>query len=128
MLNKEKLKKYLPALLIIILSGIIVVLPFQRPNNLNMEDSTKAKITIENPSLITNNQIIFGKSIPRLPQASSDSYFDKPTSSYVIITTNEIQQNSLLLDDFVQYKQSLGFNVIVITEDDFGFDTGKTEV
>ncbi|MFX0062686.1 MAG: C25 family cysteine peptidase, partial [Candidatus Hermodarchaeota archaeon] len=46
-------------------------------------------------------------------------------SSYVIITTNAIEANSQKLDDFVGYKQALGFTVQVITEDEYGIATGK---
>ncbi|MFX1534044.1 MAG: C25 family cysteine peptidase [Promethearchaeota archaeon] len=46
-------------------------------------------------------------------------------SGYVIITTNAIETNSQKLDDFVQYKQLLGFTVQVITEDEYGSATGK---
>ena len=48
-----------------------------------------------------------------------------PDNTYVIITTNDIQSNSFKLDDFVRYKQALGFNVCIITEDDFGIAEGK---
>ena len=46
------------------------------------------------------------------------------TSGYVIITTNAIRANSTKLADFVAHKQSMGFTVTVIDED----DTGATEV
>jgi hypothetical protein len=45
---------------------------------------------------------------------------------YAIITTSTIQTNSTKLTDFVTHKQSLGFDVIVITEIDFGGGTGDT--
>ncbi len=48
-----------------------------------------------------------------------------PDHTYVIITTNDIQSNSSKLDDFVRYKQALGFNVCIITENDFGIAEGK---
>jgi hypothetical protein len=50
---------------------------------------------------------------------------DIPRSTYLIITTNAIEANSEILDDFIRYKQVLGFNVEVITEDEFGIETGK---
>ncbi len=42
------------------------------------------------------------------------------TSGYVIITTNDIRANSTKLADFVTHKQSMGFTVTVIDEDDTG--------
>jgi len=39
--------------------------------------------------------------------------------NYVIITTNAIVEESSLLDEFIQHKENLGFNVLLITEDDF---------
>lgn len=50
---------------------------------------------------------------------------DTPSSSYVIITTNDIEGNSTALDDFIRFKQAAGFNVMVITEDEFGLQEGK---
>ncbi|RLF57686.1 MAG: hypothetical protein DRN27_07280 [Thermoplasmata archaeon] len=41
------------------------------------------------------------------------------TYDYVIITTNKIESDSHKLDDFIQHKEKLGFEVLVITEDDF---------
>jgi len=43
---------------------------------------------------------------------------------FTIITTSIIQSNSTKLADFVTHKQSLGFDVQVITEVDFGGGTG----
>ena len=48
-----------------------------------------------------------------------------PDTSYVIVTTNDIESNSTKLDDFVRFKHALGFNVQVITEDEFGTAEGK---
>ncbi|MEN8127297.1 MAG: LamG-like jellyroll fold domain-containing protein [Planctomycetota bacterium] len=46
------------------------------------------------------------------------------TSGYVIITTNDIRANSTKLNDFVAHKQSMGFTVTVIDEDDmWGVET-----
>ncbi|MBD3192984.1 MAG: PQQ-binding-like beta-propeller repeat protein [Candidatus Heimdallarchaeota archaeon] len=53
---------------------------------------------------------------------------DTPSSTYLIVTTNAIESNSNKLDDFIRYKQALGFTVQVITEDDYGSATGKTRV
>ncbi|MFX1256178.1 MAG: C25 family cysteine peptidase, partial [Promethearchaeota archaeon] len=57
--------------------------------------------------------------------ATTGSLPSQVGSSYVIITTNAIEANSQKLDDFVRYKQALGFTVQVITEDDYGSATGK---
>jgi len=46
---------------------------------------------------------------------------------YVIITTNDIYNNSTKLNpDFINHKESLGFNVWVVTEDDYGVLTGES--
>ena len=39
--------------------------------------------------------------------------------SYIIITTNAIVDESSILDVFIQHKESLGYNVNLITEDDY---------
>jgi len=44
---------------------------------------------------------------------------------YVIITTKAIKNGSAKLDDFVAHKQKQGFNVSIVTEDDFGNLTGQ---
>lgn len=49
-----------------------------------------------------------------------------PNAGYTIITTSAIEANSTKLADFVTHKQSLGFDVQVITETDFGGGTGDT--
>ncbi|MFX1572522.1 MAG: C25 family cysteine peptidase [Promethearchaeota archaeon] len=53
---------------------------------------------------------------------------DIPDSTYLIITTNAIESNSDKLDDFIRYKQALGFSVVVITEDEYGSATGQQRV
>ena len=45
---------------------------------------------------------------------------------YVIITTNAIQAGSSKLANFVSHKQSRGYSVLVITEDDYGSLTGQS--
>ena len=46
------------------------------------------------------------------------------TSGYVIITTQDIRDNSTQLADFVTHKQSMGFTVTVVDEDDlWGVET-----
>lgn len=49
-------------------------------------------------------------------------------STYVIITTNAIESNSNNLTDFISYKESLGFIVEVITEDEYGIAEGQARV
>jgi hypothetical protein len=44
---------------------------------------------------------------------------------YVIITTNAIEAGSTKLASFITHKQSLGYTVLVVTEDDFGILTGQ---
>jgi len=48
-------------------------------------------------------------------------------STYLIVTTNAIESNSDNLTDFIQYKESLGFTVEVITEDEYS-GTGQARV
>jgi Peptidase family C25 len=47
------------------------------------------------------------------------------TYNYVIITTNAIETNSTKLASFVTHKQSEGYSVLVVTEDDYGGLTGQ---
>lgn len=47
------------------------------------------------------------------------------TYDYVIITTNAIETNSTKLDDFILHKQNLGFQVLTITQDEYGGLTGQ---
>lgn len=52
---------------------------------------------------------------------------DQPnvTYDYVIITTNAIESGSSKLAPFVAHKQSKGYRVLVVTEDDYGGLTGQ---
>lgn len=62
-----------------------------------------------------------------LKTATTNSYklTNTPNSTYLIITTNDIQSRAEKLDDFIRYKEAAGFNVQVITEDDFGSEQGQ---
>jgi len=53
--------------------------------------------------------------------------YDKPnaTYNYVIITTNAIESGSTKLSNFVAHKQLRGYQVLVITEDDYSSLTGQ---
>ena len=53
---------------------------------------------------------------------------DMTGTTYLIVTTNAIESNSQKLDDFVRYKEALGFNVMVITEDEYGSASGEQRV
>ncbi len=48
-----------------------------------------------------------------------------PKSDYLIMTTNKIVEKSAALDKFVQHKKSIGYSVLVITEDEYGELEGK---
>lgn len=50
---------------------------------------------------------------------------ENQTYNYVIITTNSIKLESQRLNDFIQHKENLGFNVLVITEDDYNHLEGE---
>lgn len=47
---------------------------------------------------------------------------------YTIITTSEINNTSQKLEDFIAHKESLGFDVQVVTEADFGGGVGDVAV
>jgi len=47
------------------------------------------------------------------------------TYDYVIITTNLIEANSAKLSSFISHKQNTGYNVLVVTEDEFGSLNGQ---
>ncbi len=49
-----------------------------------------------------------------------------PATTYVIITTNAIESGSSNLASFISHKQSRGFNVLTITEDEYGSLTGPS--
>lgn len=54
----------------------------------------------------------------------SDAAASQTSPGYAIITVSEINDLSLKLPDFVAHKESLGFDVQVVTEADFGGGTG----
>ncbi len=47
------------------------------------------------------------------------TYIQEANYDYVIITTKNIVNNSLKIDDFIDHKHSLGYSVYVATEDDY---------
>jgi hypothetical protein len=49
----------------------------------------------------------------------------KETYDYVIITANQTKNSSANLSNFVTHKQSLGYRVLVVTENDFGSLIGQ---
>ena len=57
-----------------------------------------------------------------------DTKISSSPSTYVIVTTNAIKSNSNNLTDFIQYKESLGFTVEVITETNYTSAIGQTRV
>lgn len=57
--------------------------------------------------------LLIVSNIPHIPAHIENEY------DYIIITTNTIIEESQKLDDFIQHKESLGFHVMVVTEDDF---------
>jgi len=63
-----------------------------------------------------------------MSSVSAQSDGNEPNTGYVIITTSAIEANSTKLGDFVTHKQSLGFDVQVITEADFGGGVGDVAV
>lgn len=78
-----------------------------------------------NGLLIDQNELDKISTIIDLPRSSSPGYSGDPiNNSYIIITTNAIKTNSTELDNFIRYKENIGFNVEVITEDDYGSAQG----
>jgi hypothetical protein len=61
----------------------------------------------------------------RYVPALNPSKILEPDPDYVIITTNAIQSNSTKLADFVNHKIALGFQVRVVTENDYGTVVGQ---
>ncbi|MHA1728783.1 MAG: C25 family cysteine peptidase [Promethearchaeota archaeon] len=59
----------------------------------------------------------------RIPNSS---FTTEQRPGYVIITTSSIKSKSLNLTDFINHKKSLGYNVSVITENNFGAAEGKS--
>ena len=49
-----------------------------------------------------------------------------PSTTYVIITTNAIESGSSKLANFITHKQSQGYTVMTITEDEYGGLTGQS--
>jgi hypothetical protein len=56
--------------------------------------------------------------------ASGDTVGGPDPAGYTIITTTAVRDASALLNDFIAHKQSLGFDVRVVTEADFGGGQG----
>ena len=61
---------------------------------------------------------------PFYQSTSTFQTFTIPISTYAIITTNDIVTQSTELNKFVQSKQQRGFNVLVLTEDQWGGGIG----
>jgi len=59
------------------------------------------------------------------PTIISESFLIFPSYDYVIITTNEIKNNSEMLDDFLEHKQNFGFKVLIVTENEYEKLTGQ---
>ncbi len=53
-------------------------------------------------------------------QSQPQTLADGQRTGYVIVTTNKIKNESEKLDDFVAHKENLGFDVYVITENNYG--------
>jgi len=60
----------------------------------------------------------YGVDMPRLSSTT--------TTTYAIITTNAIEAGSTKLANFIAHKQSQGYNVLTITEDEYGGLTGQS--
>ena len=64
--------------------------------------------------------LLLSSLIPLVSSSEKNMNYD-----YVIITTNSIKLESQRLNDFIQHKENLGFNVLVITEDDYNHLEGE---
>jgi hypothetical protein len=68
-----------------------------------------------------------GRNLVNSSIVADDAIVDNNTTpGYTIITTSAIQSTSSQLNNFIAHKQSLGFDVQVITEADFGGGSGDT--
>ncbi|MCK4886360.1 MAG: hypothetical protein KAS96_03170, partial [Planctomycetes bacterium] len=70
------------------------------------------------------DQFVDNYDVVAMNTASANSG-DAEGLAYVIMTTNYIADNSTMIDAFVAHKQALGYDVNVVTEDDF--DDGDSE-
>ena len=123
--RKGYLKKLIPLLFLCsLLQG----------NTYNYPDITTE--TAESAAIIVNESLK-GIIINQIQKKSQQDVIQEPkgsapphiseevNTSYIIVTTNEIESNSLELQEFKKYKQYLGFNVEIVTEDDYGFVFGQ---
>ena len=126
---------------------ITIAVPMLRYNPVNkeIEKFSDAQIQINYPSRITlqNGRLInvlndnIGKERVRKNVINFDQFSDlyngsviklpsdiSAATGFIIITTSNIVNSSSKLADFVAHKQTLGFDVSVITEAEFGGGTG----
>ncbi len=97
------------------LSGV-GILPSSANNEKEYVISPYTKNLLKNYNILNSNKISNANSI----MPNSDTSYD-----YVIITTNEIKNNSMALNDFIDYLKNKGFNPLIITENDYGNNTGQ---
>ncbi|WP_048055585.1 NosD domain-containing protein [Methanotorris igneus] len=74
---------------------------------------------------LLNNYNILNKNVLKettLPNSNTNAIYD-----YVIVTTNDIVKYSSQLNNnnFVNYLKFKGYNPLIITEDDYGYETGQ---
>lgn len=91
-----------------------------RPDKVGKERLQKLALNFE--QAVGDYDAIIGDIYP----VDAKAIWDEPNIGYTIITTSAIEANSTRLADFVTHKQSLGYDVQVITEGDFGGGTGDT--
>ncbi|WP_371802853.1 C25 family cysteine peptidase [Candidatus Lokiarchaeum ossiferum] len=76
--------------------------------------------------ILNNKQLYSHQDLDQKPQVNAPPHqTEDVNTSYIIVTTNAIETNSSEMQEFVKYKQYLGFNVEVITEDDYGSVFGQ---
>ena len=77
--------------------------------------------------LLKNYDILNTKDFDKIV-APSDLKPSETKYDYVIITTNEIKKNSKALNEFINFLKYRGFNPLIITEDDYGYENGIERV
>ncbi|MFX1297243.1 MAG: C25 family cysteine peptidase [Promethearchaeota archaeon] len=96
--------------------------------SINWDKGNKEKVDPLTEKFLSDLGMNIYNLVEILPLYSQGSSNEIPNSTYVIITTENTESNSEKLDDFVRYKQASGFNVKIITEDEYGSAIGRQRV
>ncbi len=121
--STQKLRIFI--IMIFFVSSVLLLSNLQAnfPENQEILEVSIAEKELESFIKFDGINRISEPSAPLNPIAANSIEYVPP--SYIIITTNLIESNSLELERFIQYKQALGFQVRVITENEYGSDQGQ---